>query len=167
MLYTVVTAAWTGTNTLTWTLPSRVGKVMRAEHYRQVAHLRGTAQTAGSAGGTVSVLTTDPVVGDLVLAMSAYEHSAASTVTGDSDTTNGSWSTQTAEVASGGTTLAAVKVVSQRKSVTATGNQSYGTSNSTTTNVDTVGIVAVFAPSYPLRRQPSLPRGGSINSNFY
>jgi hypothetical protein len=169
MFYTVVTAAWTGTNTLTWTLPSRTGKVMFAEHFQgPVVGLRGTADTAGATAGTVTVATTDPLAGDLVCAMSAYEHSAASTVTADSDTTNGSWSTQTAELASGGTTTAAVKIVGQRKLVTATGTQSYATSNSTTSNVDTVGIVATFIPGYSYRgRQPTPPAGGRINSNFY
>lgn len=169
LFYTVVTSAWTGTNTLTWTLPSRVGKVMQAHHFKgPVVGTRGTVDTAGAAAGTVAVLTTDPVAGDLVVAMSAYEHSTASTVTADSDTTNGSWSTQTAQVASGGTTLAAVKVVAQYKAVTATGNQSYATSNSTTASVDTVGIVATFVPSYPRRaQQPTASRGGTINSNFY
>lgn len=169
MFYTVVTATWTGTNTLTWTLPSRVGKVMRADHFQgPFAGLRGTADTAGATAGTVTVLTTDPLAGDLVCGMSAYEHSTASTVTADSDTTNGAWSTQPTQLASGGTTLAAVKVVSQFKLVTAPGNQSYATTNSTTASVDTVGIVATFIPSYPLRaRQPSAPRGGVINGNFY
>lgn len=169
MFYTVVTSTWTGTNTLTWTLPSRVGKVMRADHFQgPFTGLRGTADTAGATAGTVTVLTTDPLSGDLVCAMSAIEHSTASTVTADSDTTNGSWSTQSTQLASGGTTLAAVKVVSQFKLVTATGNQSYATSNSTTASVDTVGIVATFIPSYPLRpRQPSAPRGAATNSNFY
>jgi hypothetical protein len=168
MFYTVVTAAWTGTNTLTWTMPTGTAdRVMLAEHYQgPIRGLRGTADTAGSTT-SVSVLTTDPLAGDLVVAMSAYEHSAASTVTGDSDTTNGSWSTQTTQLPSGGTTTAAVKVVAQWKLVTATGNQSYATSNST--NTDNVGIVATFIPGYPYRgRQPTqAARGSAINSNFY
>jgi hypothetical protein len=146
LFYSILTADWpSGDNTLSWNWgANRTGKVMRVEHYAgPFTGVRGTPNTAGGTT-TVSVLTTDPVAGDLVLAVSCYEHSTASTITGDSDTTNGSWTSQTAELASGGTTTSAVKLACQRKRVTGTGNQSYATSNST--NTDNVGIVAVFQP---------------------
>jgi hypothetical protein len=149
MFYSVLTVAWSGTQTLTWTMPTGAAdRAMRVEHYQAVSGVRGTPVSVGAAAGaTGNVTTTDPVAGDLVLAMAAVEHSSASTVTPDSDTTSGVWQTQTPEVASAGTTLAAVKVVTQRKYVTATASQTYNVTNSVTASVDIVGIVAVFTPA--------------------
>lgn len=149
MFYSILTAAWSaGTNTLTWTnATGAADRAMLLRHYYSVASVRGTPDTAGAAAGVASVTTTDPVSGDLVVGMTAIEHSSASTVTPDSDTTSGTWSPQTAQVASAGTTLAAVKVVSQHKVVNATASITYNTANSVTASVDVVAIVATFVPT--------------------
>lgn len=153
MFYSILTVAWgAGTNTLTWTHPSVAARAMLAEHWGNLIGLRsGSSATGGSTAGAVSVATgaTAPVVGDLVVGMVAYEHSSASTITGDADTTNGPWST-VVQIASAGTTLAAVKVMSQHKHVTAGGSQTFNPTNSVTTNVDAVGIVAAFLPPMAL-----------------
>jgi hypothetical protein len=133
--FALVSTAWPqGANTLTWTMPT--GPADRAcyvEHFRHAGAQRGTADTsAGSTTSAVNILTTDPVAGDLVLGSGGFELNNASTVTPDSDTTNGSWSTMPTPVesASGGTAASRVKVFGQHKFVTATGNQSWGPTNS-------------------------------------
>jgi hypothetical protein len=78
--------------------------------------------------------------------MEAIEHSTASTSTGDADSTNGTWSALAGPTATTGTTLAAVKVVSQYKVVTAAGTQTFNPTHSVTTSVDAVAILAIFAP---------------------
>jgi hypothetical protein len=144
--YSILTSAWTGDQTLTWTHPSTKA-AMRMQHWTNVSALRASGtNSAGSSAGAPSVALTTPVAGDLVLAMEAIEHSTASTSTGDSDTTNGTWSAYDGPTATTGTTLAAVKVISQDKVVTGTGTQTYNPTHSVTTNVDCVVIIAAFAP---------------------
>lgn len=144
--YADVVSTWAGgTNTVTATMPDApADRVFYVEHWRNLGALRGTADTNGSTTNA-SATTTDPTTGDVVIAMSCWEHSSASTVTADADTTNGSWSAATPQLASGGTTTAAVKLITQFKIVTATGNQTYNPTNSTT--ADSVAIALTFAPA--------------------
>lgn len=145
--YATVVSAWAaGSNTITWTSPSVTARAMIAEWYRNLGPLRGTADTAGSTAGAPSVTTTDPVVGDSVLCGAMFEHAASSTITGDSDTTNGSWTAIYPQVAGGGTNLTGAKLTTQQKYVTATGNQTFNPTNSTTSNVDAVAIALTFQP---------------------
>jgi hypothetical protein len=120
--YADVVSTWSaGTNTLTATMPTGVAdRVLYAEHWRNLGAIRGTADTSGSTTNA-SVTTTDPVSGDVVVAMSCWEQSSASTVTPDTDTSSGSWSLATPQLDSGGTTTASVKLITQFKIVTATG----------------------------------------------
>lgn len=149
--YAKLAANWSaGTNTVTITMPTGAAdRVMSVEWWRGLGPLRGSAFTNGSTTNA-STTATNPVTGDAVLAMNCWEHSAASTITDDTDTTNGTWSRGLralgSQVASAGTTTAAVKMSTQSKSpVTATGSQTFNPTNSTTT--DSVGIVLVFTPA--------------------
>jgi hypothetical protein len=145
--YSILTVAWTGTNTLTWTHPSTKA-AMQMEHFYGVSSLRASGtNTATSSAGAPSVALTTPVSGDIVLAMEAIEYSTAGTSTGDSDTTNGTWSLISGPTATTGTTLAACKVISQHKKVTGTGTQTYNPTHSVTASVDCVAIIAAFIPS--------------------
>lgn len=149
MFYSVLTASWVGGGqALTWSWTTAVtAKAMRIEHWTNVAGLRASGSGSGvSTAGAPSVTNTTPVTGDLVIGMAAIEHASSSTVTADSDTVNGSWSAQSAQVAGGGTLLTGAKVVTQSKIVTGTGSQTYNVTNSTTTSVDAVAIIAVFTP---------------------
>jgi hypothetical protein len=77
----------------------------------------------GSATTTPTVTTGSIDNGNIVIGGLFNEQGTGQTVTGDGDTTNGSWSTQqTAEV---GTTAAGMTVSSQRKVVTATATQTF------------------------------------------
>lgn len=150
LAYSILTVAWpSGTNTLTWTHPSVAARAVLAEHWQNLASFRsGSSASAGSTAGAVSVTTgaTSPVAGDLVVAMAAYEYSSAGTITGDADTTGGPWDT-VAQIASAGTTLAAVKVATQHKLTSATGAQTFNPTHSVTTSVDVVGIILAFVPA--------------------
>jgi len=147
MFYSFITTAWSaGTNTLTWTHPSTKA-AMQMEHWTGLSGGVRGSNTATSTAGAPSCALAGILHGDLVLAMEAIEYSTAGTSTGDSDTTGGpAWSTVTGPTATTGTTLAAVKVISQWKIPTADGTQTYNPTHSVTTNVDTVAIVAAFIP---------------------
>lgn len=143
--YSILTTAWTGDQTLTWAHPSTIA-AMQIEHWANVSGLRGS-NSAGSAAGAPSVAITSPIRGDAVLGMEAIEYSAVGTTTGDADTTNGSWSAVSGPTTTAGTTLAAVKVVSQWKIVTADGTQTFNPTHSVTASVDAVAIVLDFIPA--------------------
>lgn len=148
MFYCVLTVAWAGgTNTLTWTHGSLVA-AMSMQHWARVASLRSSASNV-SAAGAPSVALAGFQTGDLALAMEAIEYSTAGTSTPDTDTTSGVWSPMAGPTATTGTTLAAVKVISQYKLVTANSTQTYNPTHSVTASVDTVAIIAAFVPTAP------------------
>jgi hypothetical protein len=99
--------------------------------------------TAGSATGTPTVTTATVTIGDVVIAAIAAESNAA--FTGDSDTTNGSWSTQTTAVGNTGTSGTSSRVASQTKIVTATATQTY---NPTITSCDNILGWIIFTPAF-------------------
>jgi hypothetical protein len=84
------------------------------------------SDTTGSAGSTTthSAATVSVTQDDTIIGCAAVETGTPS-VTGDSDTTNGSWSTVLIRVANTGTDSTSMNSVSQYKTVTATGNQSW------------------------------------------
>lgn len=114
---TVITVTFDAANTAEcWTLMEVVGSVGTPTFKAQGV---GT----GSATASPTVTTSSRPSGQMVIGAIFNEHGTAQTPTGDSDTTNGSWSTmQTAEI---GTTAAGITIISQRKVVTATGTQTY------------------------------------------
>lgn len=87
-----------------------------------VEYVTGGVNT-GSATANPTVTTGSIASGDMVIGALFNEQGTGQTVTGDADTTNGSWSTQqTAEI---GTTAAGQTISSQRKIVTATATQTF------------------------------------------
>jgi len=84
---------------------------------------------AGATGGatTWDAPTVSVTNGDTIVGFTALE--ATSAGSGDSDTTNGNWSTAYTAVANTGTTGTSAGVGSQHKTVNATGNQTYGSTN--------------------------------------
>lgn len=77
----------------------------------------GSATTQGAPSHTV------PTSGDTIFGASAVETSAA--ITGDSDTTNGSWSATYQALGNGGTSATSATISVQQKTVTASGVQNY------------------------------------------
>lgn len=152
-----ITTAWAGTETLTWTHPSTKAALV-VEHWRGLGPFR-TSNSAGSTAGAPSCALSGVLANDIVLGMEAIEYSTAGTSTGDADTTNGIWSGLLGPTASTGTTLAAVKVISQYKApVSADGTQTYNPTHSVTTSVDCVAIVMAFDNVDPnLSRYPPGP----------
>ncbi len=88
-----------------------------------VASTPSTSQSSGN----VSVTSGRTIIGFLALETNA-------TPTGDSDTTNGSWSTQQSASANTGTAGTSQTISGQHKTVSATGNQSYDTSSTSVSN---------------------------------
>ena len=114
---TVITVTFDANTTAkVWTLMEVVGSVGTPAYKNQGV---GT----GSATAAPTVTTASIPSGQMVIGLICNEYGTAQTPTGDSDTTNGSWSTmQTAEV---GTTAAGQTIITQRKVVTATATQTY------------------------------------------
>jgi len=98
----------------TWTLMQVSGT--------SISYVTGNVNV-GSATNAPTVTTASIPSGDMVIAALFNESGTGQTVTADSDSTNGAWSTQqTAEI---GTTTSGMTVASQRKVVTATATQTY------------------------------------------
>lgn len=87
-----------------------------------IGYVNGAAG-AGSATTAPTITTGSITSGNMVIGALFNEQGTGQTVTGDADTTNGSWSAQqTAEI---GSTAAGMTVSSQRKIVTATATQTF------------------------------------------
>lgn len=123
-----ITVTWTSTTPTAkaWVLHEVTAGVGKIVSFR-VSDVGIGATTASPA------FTTNPSVnnGEIIIGMGGSESS--DTWTGDSDTTNGSWSTQQHNVAGSGTT--GMSITSQRKVVNATGTQTY---SPTLTSADTM-----------------------------
>ena len=83
---------------------------------------------AGYTGTTKSITATAVANGYTIFAGMAVETLAA--VTADTDTTNGSWSSQYTAVGNTGTSGTSMRVCGQYKTVTATGDQTFNTATS-------------------------------------
>ena len=144
LIYCLVTRQIETTDTITATLSNAVTpKALVAQTFTGASgSLRGTAAVASATSGTAaSVANTNPLSGDLVVAMVTSE---GITTGADSDTTNGSWSTQVQLGTTGGSDAANVKVSMQYKVVTATGTQTF---DSTVQNSDWACISVAFQPT--------------------
>lgn len=107
---------------------------------------RGTYVTHngdGTGTGTDTIEHTAPVAGDLVLGLVAAETAEENNATGDSDTTNGSWSTLRKSGTTGSGSAANVTALSQYKIVTGTGTQSWAP---TWTNSDWRNLIIALQP---------------------
>jgi hypothetical protein len=118
----------------------------------EVAPSAGETPTYVSNGGNTNNgtnpgLTSSSIAsGDAVIYALAAE--TAATLTGDSDTTRGSWSTLHTSLANTGTNGTSMRVGSQYKVVTGTGTQAWGTSlNSSDWAISYIILNAALAPS--------------------
>jgi len=130
---TTVTTAMTTSDVVTANFsPNTASKAMVIW---EVAPGAGETPTYTSNGGSTNngtnpALTSSSITsGDAVIYALAAE--TAATLTGDSDTTRGSWSTLHSSVANTGTNGTSMTVGSQYKVVTGTGTQAWGTTLST------------------------------------
>lgn len=140
----VVAKAWT----LTELVPSTAGDVIVVSTFGHVAT---------SATGTPTVTTSVTIAsGDVVVGYGSAE--SADTWTGDSDTTNGSWSTQQSTGFGSGAT--GMSVISQAKVVNATGAQTY---NPTLTSADTSVGWLNLTEGTPATRGASSVNAGSAS----
>ncbi len=97
-----------------------------------ISYVTGAVNT-GAATNAPTVTTSSITSGNMVIGALFNEYGTAQTVTGDGDSTNGSWSAQqTNEI---GTTAAGMTVSSQRKIVTSTATQTFNPTLGTSSDV--------------------------------
>jgi hypothetical protein len=165
MFWSVLTASWpAGTNTITWGHPSITSRAMQVAHFVGVLGARAGNPFTGTvvAGTALAATATNPVLGDAVIGLGVWENSSA--ITGDSDTSNGSWSAinnTNGYGTSGGTAATNVRLGWQWKAVTATGSQTY---NQTNTSNDGAAVVASFTPKPVAFPYLPAPRRGSFKA---
>lgn len=87
----------------------------------------GAGATGSSNAPTIN--STSVAADDVIFGAIAIEGN--DTITGDSDTSNGTWSTQYTQVANTGTVLTSVRIATQYKAVTSTSSQTYNVSYTT------------------------------------
>jgi hypothetical protein len=150
-------------NVITVTLAASVtARVVQVHEFSGVNTMRLWVNTpqARSGTGPFAGTTTGKTLaaGDLVMGFLALEHASA-TMTADSDTTNGSWSTAYSAV-SHGTTTSATRSYLQYKIVTAAGDQSWAPSSGTVTNVEFITTVIVLSPMEPVEEVSFKIRSG-------
>lgn len=102
----------------TWTLME-----VTAGAGNEVAYVTGNIGTGGTGTSSPTITTGTITDANMVIGALFLESGASTTITEDSDTTNGSWSTQ--QQAKIGSAAAGTCAASQRKVVTATATQTY------------------------------------------
>lgn len=136
------TVAWTGFSPVVTIDTARNGKAVRMlEFSGATTTLRGTVGVDNDGAGAPSAAT-GADLSDLVIGMSGWE--SDDVPTGDSDTTNGSWSTVYSIATTGGLDESNILVALQYKITTGTGTQTY---NPTGAVGDCGCIVAAFQPA--------------------
>lgn len=121
---------------------------------KQIAHVSDNNSGSGSSSTQPSVTANVNVTsGDTLFKCVGYETGTGNMITGDSDTTNGSWSTiYTAQVGTGDTGMS---VSGQYKTVTATGNQDHKTTTSIACDYATVYVILRESDISVLMPKPS------------
>jgi hypothetical protein len=104
---------------------AHIYKVVESDPNRILRAVAGAAGSSGSAS-TMSVTTGSVTSGNTVFAATAAETDDG--LTGDSDTTNGSWSSAIYGIGQGANDNASLALLSQYKIVNATGTQTFNTS---------------------------------------
>lgn len=118
------------TPTITYSGGRNAKAAVIAEFSGVTTTLRGSSAVGTSLAGAPTATATGPEAGDLVIGGSSFE--TATAPTGDSDTTNGSWSTILTVGTTGALDQSNLTAGLQYKIVTGTGSQTYnptGTSN--------------------------------------
>lgn len=121
--WSILTSAWTGDQTLTWTSPSVAVRSMYVQHFTPSAGTLTQVDAVAAGSGTTAVVHADAQTGDLLVGTQASENNALGT--GDSDTSNGSWTSIVGTGTGGGTAASRMWVQSQHKITTGTGSQSW------------------------------------------
>lgn len=150
----VVGEMWAITTTVVWPVSTAVTVTQSASQSDKIVQLkefsgvtttiRGTAGTGTATNSTPTASTsgTALVAGDLVLGGGSFEYGSSGTITGDADTTNGSWAGTVINYTSTGTS-GDIGAISQYKVVTATGAQTYNPTHSL--SVDSGAAVVALA----------------------
>lgn len=125
-----------GSLTWTWTHPSVDARAMEVRHVRisqagDLATIKEAPRYNQSTAGASAFTTANALVsGDMVMGHWAVESDSTwTTLTGDSDTTDGSWSNITSTGTTGGSADTNQAIVQQEKIVTGTTQQNWGISS--------------------------------------
>lgn len=149
LCYTKVTTAYQAADALTfnWGGVSTTAKAIVVEEWTNIhptAPVAVSAVTANAAASTaVTVSITPTASNQLVYTCLATEGIAGDSITYDSDTTNGTWTTLSRTASANATATNNQCVAGQYKVVTAAGAQSW---DATITNRDWAALAVVFAP---------------------
>jgi len=158
-MWAIVTTVTWPAGTYTFTLSGSVTKkvVLVSEFSGATATVRGTPGTATAFAGNAIALTsgTALVAGDLVLAAATFETNV--TLTGDTDTLNGPWSTPNKREDTGSSSTSAVASLAQYKIVTATGHQQFAPTGASDCGV----CVVALTPAAVTGGRPKAYVGGS------
>lgn len=155
------TQSWASATVVTVTISSAV--TAKATTLLEFSGVTATLRTVGGGGSSTAGIPAANMptgsqqtgtVGDLVVGFGTFEQAAA--VTGDADTTNGSWSTATTSFTTGGGTATNVSAITQYKVLTASGLQIYEpTGTSTDSGCNAVALVPSGpAPSLAFSSRP-------------
>jgi hypothetical protein len=101
--------------------------------------IQGVQSGGGSNTATHDIFAYSVEIGDTYFGLASIETDDA--VTGDSDTTNGSWSSIITRLADGGADASCMSSASQYKTVTATGNQGWACTTATARDSQRCSIV--------------------------
>lgn len=118
--------------------------------------IRGLNSGAGTGTTPAALATSAPLNGDLVIAAIATEGPTSDSFTGDSDTTNGSWSAVATDGTTGGTATGNIAIRSQYKIVNADGTQTFN--KTLGTSRDYQQLIICLAPTPPPTAAGSPPR---------
>lgn len=136
------TMLWPSTFTPTVTIDTaRVAKGLVLEEWSSLTTASRAVVTATSATGAPSATSATPLAGDVVSCAGGWEQALA--ITGDSDTTRGTWSAVHSIATSGGLDGSNARATIQHKIVDADGSQTY---NPTGASNDCGVVLSVFIP---------------------
>lgn len=121
----ITSALSSGTITVTFSTSTRSKVALVKKVVAGAGEIVGYDTNGGANGNSSTPSTTSSSVPNGYTIMGFVGAETAASVTGDLDTTNGSWSTQQTNAASTGTNSTSIRMSSQQKTVTATGDQTY------------------------------------------
>ena len=142
--YTQVVTAYSDGDDLTvgYSGVSVPAKAIVVEEWRNIGGVAVAATTATGASGTPSISRTPTAALQLLYTAMAVEGPAGDTYTQDSDTTDGSWATNTSLSTASGTAASNQTIRGAYKIVSGTGAQTW---NPTITSRDWAAVAVVFA----------------------
>lgn len=121
----------------------------------------GVADTTTTVATTASVTAATVNSGDIVVGVVSVEDSS-NTVVGDSDTTNGSWSTTSVSASSNGGLASEVTSIVQYKTASASGSQTYDVTHSSSDNHAMIIVLSRMATPDAITNLVATPQNTQV-----